>query len=228
MHALIIDTSTERGMLAIWRDGQVTYVKQLPFGYQQSKALIPELESALQQQAFHPSELDCIGIGIGPGSYTGIRVGAAVAKGLAYSWQIPLIGFSTLEGFVPEEKQVSFAAVIDAKIGGAYLLTGRKGAAEVHYTGDPSVYPLEELRERLKEASILVTPYARLLQEKCEALNLNDWKWEEAPLNPFYIGVTLEKKYQKGEWALDRDVSLLYLRQTEAERERQARQTGRE
>lgn len=221
MNALIIETSTERSFVAIWKDGQVRWAKHLPVGYQQSKYLMPEIEAALQAGLLFPSELDCIGVGVGPGSYTGIRIGVAIAKGLAYAWKLPLIGFCSLQGFIPTQSHVSFAVLIDAKIGGVYLLTGIKGEREIHYTSDPSVCSLDQLGFFFKDIQVLVTPYSRLLKEKVDHVYKgNEWQWEERDPDPAHIGALIEIKYQKGEWSLDGDLEILYLRQTEAEREK--------
>jgi tRNA A37 threonylcarbamoyladenosine modification protein TsaB len=61
-----------------------------------------------------------IAVGIGPGSYTGIRVGAALAKTLAYGWNIPLLGFCSLKAFEP------LPVLIDARMGGFYALLDNK------------------------------------------------------------------------------------------------------
>ena len=97
MHTLIIETSTEQGVVAILKDETVLEVSYLPFGYNQSNYLLPHLQSLFQTSGLTPQQIDAIGVGIGPGSYTGIRIGAAAAKTLAYACRKPLIGISSLE-----------------------------------------------------------------------------------------------------------------------------------
>lgn len=112
MTVLIIDTSTERGIVALGNEeGVVIAEKRLPPGYQNSDHLFP----TLQELDFDPAKLKLIVCAVGPGSYTGIRVGAVVAKMLSFVHQIPLIGVGTLEGFPAP-------ALVDAKSGGAYVL----------------------------------------------------------------------------------------------------------
>ena len=112
MTVLIIDTSTERGLVALGNEmGVVTSEKRLPPGYQNSDYLFP----ALQALNVDFKELTLIVCAVGPGSFTGIRVGAAVAKALSFSLHVPLIGVNTLKGF-------PLPALIDAKSGGAYVL----------------------------------------------------------------------------------------------------------
>ena len=59
--------------------------------------LTPAINEMLKRADLTPSDLDAVAVAIGPGSYTGLRVGLAVAKGIALANQIPLIGVSTLD-----------------------------------------------------------------------------------------------------------------------------------
>jgi tRNA threonylcarbamoyl adenosine modification protein YeaZ len=219
MQALIIETSTERGLIALSEDNQVKAVKELPFGYQQSKFLMSELEQLLKDQTAH--SFDCIGVGVGPGSYTGIRIGASVAKALAYAWKLPLIGFSSLEAFIPKEQGL-FAAVFDAKISGVYFLKGLKERQQISYLSEPSISPLAELNLHWQEIEFLVTPYEKNIKSKIHQLYPQaSWKWEEVSPNAEQLASRIAEKYRLQEWSLDGRLELLYLRKTEAELEKE-------
>ena len=124
MLTLLIEASTERGMIAILDKENILFHEELPFGYNNSKYLLPTIEKALHVTNLSVKQLSTIAVGIGPGSYTGIRIAAATAKALSYACKIPLVGICTLEGFVPN-RDGSFATIIDAKISGTYLIKGR-------------------------------------------------------------------------------------------------------
>lgn len=212
MRAWIIDTSTERGLIAFVENHRVYFAKELPFGYNQSKSLMPELQKACEMLQLTASQIDCIGVGVGPGSYTGIRIGVAVAKALSYAWYVPLIGFCSLEGFIPKE-DACFAAIIDAKIGGAYLLKGELVQGKVHYLSQPEVTPLDQLGEKLQNTPILVTPNCQILKGKVESLYPQAaWQWEETAPSAEHIRSIVRAKYEKGEGSFDGSVELLYLR----------------
>lgn len=221
MRTLIIETSTERGLIAFTNDAQVLYEKELPFGYNQSKFLMPELKTLVQACHLSSQSLDCISVGIGPGSYTGIRVGVSVAKTLAYAWQLPLIGISSLYAFVPREKGV-FVALIDAKIGGAYLLKGHFDGHEIQEISESQVVSLEQLDHHLKDAEVIVTPSAKMLKNKIDRIYpSNRWEWEEVSPSAKHLAQAVNKKYESGDWSLNTALELLYLRKTEAELEKE-------
>jgi tRNA threonylcarbamoyladenosine biosynthesis protein TsaB len=61
-----------------------------------AQTLLEDVDALLRQAGSHPSELDRLAVGIGPGSFTGVRIGLAVARGLALSLDLPGSGVSTL------------------------------------------------------------------------------------------------------------------------------------
>jgi tRNA threonylcarbamoyl adenosine modification protein YeaZ len=221
MLTLLIETSTARGLLCLFNNHTLVFQEELPFGLNHSKLLIPKIQEGLKSLEMTASSIKQIGVGIGPGSYTGIRVGAMVAMTLAYSFKIPLVGISTLSCFVPSQDG-RFAAVIDAKIGGVYLQTGIKEGENVEYTSPPRACSLAELGDLLKGSWNFVTPESRLIQPKLDALYpANEWKWEELPPHSLQMFRIVDEKVKEGEYTIDGSVELLYLRKTQAELERE-------
>ncbi|WP_068466848.1 tRNA (adenosine(37)-N6)-threonylcarbamoyltransferase complex dimerization subunit type 1 TsaB [Candidatus Protochlamydia phocaeensis] len=223
MYILLIETSTERGVIACLNQLEVVFAQELPFGSAQSKFLMPELAAAMEDLDVSPTELTCIGVGIGPGSYTGIRMGVSVAQALSFSWNLPLIGVCSLDGFVPTENNIAFAAIIDAKIGGAYVRKGYRSDEGVRYLSEPILSPLEDIKNILTdEVSHLVSPSYQTLKAKLDALYPNNpWQWEERPPSVEALAFSVEAAYQRGLWKEPgQPIDLLYLRETEAEREK--------
>lgn len=221
MCILLIDTCTERGILAYGSSTEILFVKELPFGPIQSKFLMPYLNEALQSWGC-PPDLDVIGVSIGPGSYTGIRLGVAVAQALSYSWKVPLVGVSSLEGFVPSISDVHYAAVLDARIGGIYFQKGWSNVDGILYQTDPQVSPIEEIEHHLKEVTYLVTPFAKPLRLKLKQYETDQqWVWEERAPSAQALLRQIEQSYRLGKTVFPPcHLELLYLRQTEAEREK--------
>ncbi len=101
MLTLLIETSTERGLIALFDETTALFQVDLPFGYNNSKYLLPMLKQELKESSHTLDQIALVAVGIGPGSYTGIRIGATVAKTLSFAQKLPLIGICSLEGFIP-------------------------------------------------------------------------------------------------------------------------------
>jgi tRNA threonylcarbamoyl adenosine modification protein YeaZ len=224
MRFLLIETCTERGVIAYGNQKEIVFARELPFGPSQSKYLMPYLTETLQSFGF-PPPLDAIGVGIGPGSYTGIRLGVSVAQALAYSWKIPLVGVSSLEGFLPSGSFHQYAAILDARIGGAYFQKGMRDSEGILHKSAPQVASLEEIGALLEDVTHLVTPFAKSLQAKLkQCYPESNWIWEESAPSVQALLQSVEQAYMEGKAiSPPEQLNLLYLRQTEAERERARR-----
>jgi len=210
MKCLLIETSTERGFVAIFEGKTLVLHTELPIGFQNSTFLLPEVDRAFKVLEMKPSELDYIGVGTGPGSYTGIRVGAITAKTLAFALNKPLVGICSLEGFIPTDDGV-FAAVIDAKIGGVYVHLGEKRGDQIEWLSKPEVFPLAEAAEVMRVARMIVTPNATMIKNKLIGY---DWIWEERSPDVQYMARRVAEAMQQG---VSGELELLYLRKTQAE-----------
>ena len=87
-----IETSTDVGSLALVEGKNVLARGDIDTHLRHSSRLIPLLDELLREAGWTAEELEGIGVGLGPGSFTGIRVGLAVGRGLAYGLKIPLAG----------------------------------------------------------------------------------------------------------------------------------------
>lgn len=221
MTALLLDTSTEKGFFAIVDKSKILFQTYLPQGFNNSQFLLPEIVKGLDSLNMACNQLQYIAVGAGPGSYTGIRVAATVAKTLCFSCQIPLVAFCSLEGFIPVEDG-PFAALIDAKISGIYGLKGFKKGSDVTDITKPQVVSLQSAGEFLKEVKTLITPRSEHIEAKLKALYPHhSWIWEEAAPNIAYLASSSYKKYQGGTFSPDGQLDILYLRKTQAEIEKE-------
>lgn len=122
MKVLGIDTSTEIGGIALAEDevllGEVTLYLQGKF----SEGLVGALEWLLDITKVELEEIEGIAVGLGPGSFTGLRVGLGFAKGLAFSLKKPLVGVSSIEAMaLGAGKDGLVCCLLDAKKGELYL-----------------------------------------------------------------------------------------------------------
>lgn len=154
MYTLFLDTSCDRGFLALAQDEKLLFQKYFGLGLLNSKELVPAVTELLSSHSIEISDLKCIGVGVGPGSYTGIRVGVAFARGLTAN-RLPLITFSSLDGFITEE--MLFASVIPARSGGIWAKKRQWKNGEIVDLSPPRFYTPPEYGELL-DVNAMVTP----------------------------------------------------------------------
>ncbi len=226
MLSLLIETSTEQSVAAIVKEGTLLFKSSFPIGRQCSKYLIPEIESGLKSLNVKIKDFDFIGVGIGPGSYTGIRIGVMTAKALAFAAEIPLIGLCTLHTFIPDNNG-PFSVWIDAKISGLYAVQGHKNDEGIHYLSKPQVIEMSPAGSVLPNPCVIVTPDSTRIKPKIEAiypdLKLN---WEIKSPDPLNMHRMASLRYERKEYSLDGHIDIMYLRKTQAEIERETKKTA--
>ncbi len=126
---LNIETATEVCSVNLARDGEILVEKESLEGLNHSRLLTVFIDEIFRENSFEPAQLDAVAVSKGPGSYTGLRIGVSVAKGLCYSLGIPLIAVGTLDAlgkytaarrdkYVPESinaENALFCPLIDAR-----------------------------------------------------------------------------------------------------------------
>lgn len=197
MFSLILDTSTEKP-LVVFAKGIDCFLKiLLPQGDRSSHTLLPAIENGLRDLSIKMTDIKAIGVGVGPGSYTGIRVGVSAAKGLSLPRSIPLVPFCSLAGFISEENGI-FLSLIKTRTGGGYILPQENREGRAYPLKPPAFVSNEELSGYLNEYSNVTGPHL------------------DYP-NPSHLAFLVENKFRMGEFSSD--VKLLYLRSPDYQRE---------
>ena len=146
MKSLILETSTESALLAVVNGNELLAHIHLEGGPELSKSLGLEIKKITE---LSPPPFHRIIIGCGPGSYTGIRVGAAMAQALAFGWKIPLYSVSSLSGFAPKTNK-NFVVIVDARSGGMFIQENFNA---------PKLLKLPEAEAILRTAEIIASPH---------------------------------------------------------------------
>ena len=117
MIILGIETATMTGGLALMDEGKLISEYTLNMKTTHSSRLMPALDWILKDASLDKKQIDGIAISIGPGSFTGLRIGLATAKGLALGLSIPLIGVETLDALAHNIPYPAYqvCAVLDAR-----------------------------------------------------------------------------------------------------------------
>lgn len=219
MTKLLIDTCTEHGVIAFFNEDTLLYEGNIPKGLHNSQYMMMEIDKGLKELSIKVKDLQFIAVTIGPGSYTGIRIGVIAAKTLAYAGKVPLITLCSLDGYVPE-KNGKFISLIDAKIAGGYFRVGNKTDESVDWLTEPAVSELEKL-DSLQQIFHLVTPNKQLLEKKLNKLYPDlPFEWNESPPSVKEFIRVSNEKFRAGQIESGTEFELMYLRKTQAEIER--------
>ena len=121
MRILALDTSTFVGTVAVLADGALLAEWGASVRASHGETLLPRLAQALEAAQLTLAEIDLFAVGLGPGSFTGVRIGVATAKGLALAEQKPLVGVASLRVIARGMTAGSLRAVaVDAHKGELY------------------------------------------------------------------------------------------------------------
>ena len=94
---LCLDTATDICSVALARAAKVVAYRENSDGNSHARTLLPFVEEVLNEAGVKPQDLTAVAVSMGPGSYTGLRIGTSTAKGLCYALEIPLIAVPTLQ-----------------------------------------------------------------------------------------------------------------------------------
>ncbi len=139
--------STDLSVALAARDGGLITQDAWSSPRRQEHAVLPRLLALIEQSGRSLADVSAVAVGIGPGSFTGLRVGMSVAKGLAFALQRPIVGVPSLVAWLASRPEAE-AAMARAGAAEAYLLT--RGSDE------PVVVRRDELPERAGRADLVV------------------------------------------------------------------------
>src|SRR5690242_15774974 len=123
MLTLAFDTATDVATSALVDDGEV-----LGERVSRAQTLLEDVDALLRQGGMRPRGIDALAVGVGPGSFTGVRVGLATARGLALALGIPVAGVSTLDALAAGAPGAT--PVIDARRREVFVLQGEARVLE--------------------------------------------------------------------------------------------------
>jgi tRNA threonylcarbamoyladenosine biosynthesis protein TsaB len=148
---LCFDTATPRVSVAVGRDGAALAEMDLPPGRRHAEDLVPAIRELCERGGVALAAIAAIGVGIGPGLFTGLRVGVTTAKVLAQALRIPVVGVPTLDLVAYPLRHTSRIVVptIDARRGEVFYALYRGVPGGLQRVSDYEVGSPEELAGEL-------------------------------------------------------------------------------
>ena len=167
MLTLALDTATRVCTVGLVQDGHVLAEYDISVGLTHSEGLMPQLDQMFARTGIKKENIDRIAVSIGPGSFTGLRIGLAAAEAMAYAWQCWICGVNTLEAMaynIPVEGVV-LAPVLDAQKGNFYTAFYEWTDGELRKVRPVEMADRETLLQQLQACGKPV-----LLMGECEKL----------------------------------------------------------
>lgn len=214
---LSMDSSAVTASVALTDGDEIIKSEFVNSGLTHSETLLPMITRVMDGRKY--SELDGIAITAGPGSFTGVRIGVATVKGLAFNDDIPCYSVSTLEAIAYNfvDKNAVVCAVMDARRMQFYNALFRVQNGKVERLCDDRAISIEDLRNELKQYDkvIIAGDGAKLCFQNIELENC-----ALADENRIYQNaVGVAKAAQNKNAISPKALMPVYLRQSQAERE---------
>lgn len=168
MKILGIETSTHRASLAVAEGCEVIAKSVLPESASLSASLVPALDALLHNAGVGMEEIAGIAAGLGPGSFTGIRLGLATARGLSLARNITLRGIGSfdilLSDYAGEARRV--CPLVDAHSYGCYAALYERGEEGMKLVREPFICQPQELAGIVKEEIFFMGPHLSRFRDR--------------------------------------------------------------
>lgn len=173
---LALDTATRQASVALYDERGVRAEASWYSADNQSVELMPRLVEMLAQQGVQPADLRGVAVAIGPGSFTGLRIGLSVGKGLAVGRGVSLFGIPTLDALAQAlvGQRLPLRAVLDIGRGRYVVADYRLGRDQWQRIGKDRLVPRDAVAAGIRERTLFAGEIdAALRQELATALDAN-------------------------------------------------------
>jgi tRNA threonylcarbamoyladenosine biosynthesis protein TsaB len=216
-----IETATEQVGVAIGGHEGVIATFEVARGRRHAEILTPAIEFVCRQSDIDVDEIGCIAVDVGPGLFTGMRVGLATAKALALALRIPVIGISSLDllAFPCRHTDRVVVPVIDARKAEVFWAMYRQVPGGVQQVSAPTVGPIDDLVADLLARSqdvLCVGDGAERYRDEI----MEGYRCEiSAPVHPSAAALVqlAHAKALREEWVRPDEIEPVYLRAPDAQ-----------
>ncbi len=228
MKILAVDSSSITVSVAITEDESIVSEFFMNAGLTHSQTLAPMIDAVLKNSNTQPKDIDLYAVTNGPGSFTGLRIGAATIKAMAFANNKPCVGISPLEALAynSDAGNVLICACMDARCDQVYTALFESKNGVISRITEDSADLISNLTEKLKKTNKnvefvgdgAVSCYNRIIvsgqREKYSVLPEHNRFIKAGNVARLAL-----KKYRNGEVCTAQDLTLNYLRVPQAERQ---------
>ena len=153
MIILAFDSTAKAASVAVSDDERLLANYTIDNGLTQSELLLPMAENILKSLKLAFSDISLLAVSVGPGSFTGVRIGTALVKGLAFGRDIPCVALSTLDGLCENIAGLQGVLVpcMDARRNQVYTATYLSDGSGIKKVTEDRAISIEQLANELKE-----------------------------------------------------------------------------
>lgn len=216
MLVLAIETSHEPGSIALLKDGEIVEEIQLSADRRRGQSLVLEIQQLLGRNGSSPAQLNLVSVGVGPGSFTGLRVGIVAAKMIAYAAGASIAAIPTHRAIIENVPQgIDRATIaIDAQRNELFLQSyAREPIGSWRATSEIEIVPFDLWVEKLcLEDAVLgpgLGPFRDRLVGSCRLMDESTWMPRAVILGQ----LAASQQFQQTTW----EVVPLYVRKSAAE-----------
>ena len=227
MITLAFDSTAKAASVAVCDGEKLLALYNIDNGLTQSELLLPMAENMLKSLNLTFSDVELLACAVGPGSFTGVRLGVALVKGIAFGKGIPCVEVSTLDELAENLRGLSGIIVpcMDARRQQVYTATYRGRDGELEKLTEDRAMAISELAEELRaynEPIYLSGDGYAVAKRGLEAAGIKVEATPELLIteNAYSVARIAVRKYEKGEYTTDLEIAPTYLRMPQAERER--------
>ena len=226
MKILALDTSATAASVAIAEENKIIGEFFINTALTHSQTLIPMTEQLLKCSGVSIKDIDAIAVNAGPGSFTGVRIGVAAAKGLAFPENLPCVSVSTLESMAYNllGNDCIACAVMDARCSQVYNALFRVKGDSVERLTDDRALSLEDLRldlQKYSEKIVLVGDGTAITESylKNSLTNVSAAPINQRIQRASSVAIVACGQYKQGKTLSCSELMPLYLRLPQAQRE---------
>ncbi|MFA5059656.1 MAG: tRNA (adenosine(37)-N6)-threonylcarbamoyltransferase complex dimerization subunit type 1 TsaB [Candidatus Omnitrophota bacterium] len=217
MNILSLETSTKNFSIAVLKDQKIIFERNMKLKDVLSSSILPAIIQVLTKSKMSLARLDGFAVGLGPGSFTSLRVGLSTVKGLAFATKKPIAGISSLDILamnVPEKYTQQICTLCDAKRNLFYCCFYEKQNGLLKRKTDYLLLDRESIQQKINKRTVLLGDGVKIWQEEPEAGDRDNFQYlDEKYWHPkaSHLAYLAAERFKKKKYDLASKIVPIYL-----------------